>query len=720
MDNYTLEEIIAEVKNEKFTDPPARTDGPEQEDLLVREEEAALPPDAPPRTETRERQPDDTPPAPPAPRHMLEEDRPTLSLRQKAAEESDEPNEEEVRTRRAKIVDFPEIAPEPEPPAPGKPRRRLLAPWRTQAPDDWEPDEDDEPLPDEEEEEEEDGPPEPERPYDFCNPAMDDAEQGISYCSSKTASLSARILFMFPLLILSVYMTLAPTLALPLPPGCTYADRPFLYLLVLCAAEICTMLLASDVTGAGFYRLVVLRPTLDSAVLFSCLCTLAHAISIIVKPEWGGYLPYCCISILTCMLATIAKRQRAETLKRTYKICQLATAPTAVKRLRTEDGKGYIAVKAQQGAYPDVERIAGMSRAERVATLYSPVAIAACVALAAVASFGQGQGSRFLWALAALASACVPFPLIFASTSPARRVGKKLFTSGAALLGSRGAEKLAHCRSAALRDGDLFPAGSVTITGIKLASNRNMEEIIGTAAAVFAACGSGVGKAFDDFARQQYAPQKTASDFRFFETGGLSATVDGHYVLAGSPSFLLRMGVRVTLGSKLADGLFLAIDSAFVGVFTVKYAVQPQAFSAFRVLQRCRLRPLLATLHFGLTQALVEKRFELRRDWAEYPELARRAALAEPECGRSEEPLAVLSRDSTMAFAEAAGGARQLRRAERVGIVIGLVSGALGIGLMYFLAAAFKVSSATPYNVLLFLLLWQVPALLCGLLITKF
>ncbi len=718
MDNYTLEEIIAEVKNEKFTDPPAQTDEPEQGALLAREEASALPPDASLQTAEKEQQPDGGPTVSPAPRHMLEEERPRRSRWQKDDAGPDGEDDGEERARRAKIVEFPDITPEPEGPAPEKPRRRLFAPWRTQAPDDWEPEENDEPLPLEEDDEDE--PPEPERPYDFSNPAMDDAEQGISYCSSKTASLSARILFMFPLLALSVYMTLAPTLALPLPPGCTYADRPFLYLLVLCAAEICAMLLASDVTGAGFYRLVVLRPTLDSAVLFSCLCTLAHAVSIIVKPEWGGYLPYCCISVLTCMLATIAKRQRAEALKRTYKICQLATAPTAVKRLRAEDGKGFVAVKAQQGAYPDVERIAGMSRTERVATLYSPVAIAACVALAAVASFGQGQGSRFLWALAALASACVPFPLLFASTSPARRVGKKLFTSGAALLGSRGAEKLARCRSAALRDGDLFPAGSVTITGIKLASNRNMEEIIGTAAAVFAACGSGVGKAFDDFARQQYAPQKTASDFRFFETGGLSATVDGHYVLAGSPSFLLRMGVRVTLGSKLADGLFLAIDSAFVGVFTVKYAVQPQVFSAFRVLQRCKLRPLLATLHFGLTQALVEKRFELRRDWAEYPELARRAALAEPECGRSEEPLAVLSRDSTMAFAEAAGGARQLRRAERVGIVIGLISAALGIGLMYFLAASFKVSSATPYNVLLFLLLWQVPALLCGLLITKF
>ncbi len=694
MDNqYTLEEIIAEVKSGKLTASFEQAAAPEGEAVLRRVR-------TPPEAAGRERAES----LPPQPQATGKREAVAQKKEEPASPASPAPQDKKApRAPRAKITEFPErTAEESDEPA-EKPRRRVGAPWRTQAPPAWEEEPEAEDLPPDEDEEEGERLA-PDRPYDFSNPSFDDAEQGAAYCAAKTAALSARILFMLPLLAVSAYMTLAALFALPMPPGFTYIERPFFYVLTLCAAEVCAMLLASDVTGAGLYRLAVLRPTMDSMVLFSCLCTLAHAVSIIVVPQWGGYLPYCCVSVLVCLLATVAKRQRADTFKRAYKICQLATAPTAVKRIRTE-GRGFAAVKTQQGAYPDVEQMAGMSRAERLSTLYAPVVIVVCLALAAVASFGQGEGRLFLWALAALSSVSVPLPLIFASTSPARRVGKKLFTSGAALLSSRGAAKLARCRSAVLRDGDLFPAGSVKIVGMKLASNRGMEEIIGTAAAVFSACGSGVGKAFSDFARQQYVPVKRAKDFRFFETGGMSATVDGHYVLAGSPSFLLRMGVRVTLGSKLADGLFLAIDSNFVGVFTVKYAVQPQAFSAFRVLQRCRLRPVLATLHFGLTQALVEKRFELRTDGVEYPEIARRVELAAPECGRGEEP---------------AGGARQQCRAEKMGAVIGLVSAALGILTMYFLVAAFKASSATPYNVMLYLLLWEVPALLSGLLITKF
>lgn len=718
-EQYTLEEIIAEVKSGKLSQDPGAAEGgpaprrvrPEQEpqprqsrpepEEGVQPRHAAEPADEQPAPRLR-------PAAPPPVRpRQAPQDGEAVPIPPQESQPAERP------AARAKILEFPDTGRGGEE---EKPRRRTRAPWRTQAPADWEAPEPED-LPGEEEDEGIHTA--PGRPYDLSSPSFDDAGQGAAYCTAKTASLSARILFLLPLLAASVYMTLAPMLGLPMPARFTYVEQPFFYILTLCGMEVCAMLLAADVTGAGLYRLAVLRPTLDSAVLFSCLCTLAHAVSIIAVPEWGGYLPYSCVSVLICLLAVMAKRQRADILKRAYKICQVATAPTAVKRIRLPDG-ALAAVKTQQGAYPDVERLAEPSRAERISTLYAPVVIAACLALAAAATFGQGQGQLFLWALAALSSVCVPIPLIFASTGPARRVAKKLFTSGAALLGSRGAVRLSQCRAAVLRDGDLFPAGSVAITGMKLSNAMPMEEVIGTAAAVFSVCGSGVGKAFSDFARQQYITVKRADDFRFFETGGMSANVGGRYVLAGSPSFLMRMGVRVSLSRKLADGLCLAIDSAFAGVFTVKYAVQPQSFSTFRVLQRCRLRPVLATVFFGLTQALVEKRFELRDGGADYPDMADRIELSAPECGRREEPLALLSRDSSMAFAEAAGGARQQCRAEKLGIAVGLVSAAIGLFFMYFLVASFKASSATPYNVLLFLLLWEVPALLCGLLITKF
>ena len=733
-EQYTLEEIIAEVKSGKLSSPPdtaAPEDGavprrarPEPE--VPRASVAPQPGHAAPEeaagrsADEQDQAPRLRPASPPPARPQEPVVERTEPPRHQPPEQPQASATEKARSAaRAKILEFPEAGyGEEDALEPEKPRRRPRAPWRTQAPADWEAEPEDDTLPPEDE----DGEgvhTAPNRPYDLSNPSFDDAGQGAAYCTAKTASLSARILFMLPLLAVSVYMTLAPMLALPMPPGFTYTQSPFLYILVLCGIEVCAMLLAADVTGAGLYRLAVFRPTLDSAVLFSCLCTLAHAVSIIAVPEWGGYLPYSCVSVLVCLLAVMAKRQRADILKRAYKICQVATAPTAVKRIRMPDGT-FAAVKTQQGAYPDVERLAGPSRTERVSTLYAPIVIIACLVLAGVATFGQGQGQLFLWALAALSSVCVPLLLLFASTGPARRVAKKLFTSGAALLGSRGAARLSRCREAVLRDGDLFPAGSIAITGMKLSNSMRMEDIIGTAAAVFSACGSGVAKAFSDFARQQYIIIKQASDFRFFETGGMSANVGGHYVLAGTPSFLLRMGVHVSLSSKMADGLCLAIDSAFAGVFTIKYAVQPQAFSTFRVLQRCRLRPVLATVFFGLTQALVEKRFELRSGGADYPDMADRIDLSAPECGRREEPLALLSRDSAMAFAEAAGGARQQCRAEKLGIAIGLISAAIGLFFMYFLVVSFKASSATPYNVLLFLLLWEVPALLCGLLITKF
>lgn len=628
----------------------------------------------------------------------------------------------------------PQPAPQapPEPDAkPAPPRRKSVqrdkeTPWRTVY---EEPEEEHLPPPPRadartgrygelSEEDAEETPPRPPLDYDFLSRSFDDAAAGTAHATKRAAALSIRALFLLPLFLVSCYLTLAPTLGLPMPPGFTYTQVPFYYILVLCACQVFALILAGESTAAGLYRLVRLRPTMDSLVLFSGLASLAHAVSIIVVPAWGGYLPYSCISIFTCLCAVLAKRQRALSLKRAYKICQLTAAPVAVKTMGY--GKSHIAFKTQRNAYPEAAELSLPDEAEHASTVFAPLMLAACVALASAASFGRGHGTSFLWALAAVSSVCAPTALLFSAAAPAASVSKKLFTSGAALVNPHSARALARSGYCVLSDSDLFPAGSVTITGLKVVDGHVMDQVVAQTTAVLMECGSGIAKAFLDFSKQQYIAVREAENLRFFDTGGASAEVGGDYVLVGSASFLMRMGVRITTGLKVKNGIFVAVNSRFAGVFSVKYAVQPQAFTGFRILRRCRVRPMIPLTNFNLTAALVDDRFELWKSWADYPDHDRRDALLFPECAQTERPLAILSRDSLMVFTEAIAAARQSHRAVVFGLACGLLCAALGMAVMYFLASGQEAAAASPANVLVYLIMWYVPCMLGGATITKY
>lgn len=555
----------------------------------------------------------------------------------------------------------------------------------------------------------------PRPPYDFISRPFEDAEAAYAYMDKKCASVSVRLLCMLPLLLISIYMTVCLPLGLPMPFGFTYVNYPFYYILTFAVLQAVGIFLAGDVTAAGLMRLVLLHPTMDSVVLVSALCALIHCITIVVKPEWGGYLPYTCVSLLTLTAATLGKRQKAETLKRTCKTIKLSTAPMAIKQVEDRD----VAVKSARGAFPDVRHVALRDGAERFSEYYAPIVLVLTAALSVVSAFAAGNGRYFFWVAAAMFSAAAPLPLILAYSFPARRLARRISLSGGALISWSGVKKTASVSGAVLRDADLFPYGSVSILSMKIVNEKELDSVFMYAVSVLKNIGGGLYKAFLDFAREHYVEEQSADEVKFFSGGGISAKVCGHAVMLGSRDFMLRMGVRATEGEKVKNGLYIAIDSSFAGVFSIKYKVQPQAYEAMRLLAGERIRPVLALRDGNLTRNYIESRFDMRYASTEYPELSERIDMSEPEYGEEEAGLAFLARDGILPFAETVAASKKLRRTARFGMVIGTLCAAVGLLLMYFLTYGVEAASASPYNVLLYLLLWGIPFILGGRIMTR-
>ena len=328
---------------------------------------------------------------------------------------------------------------------------------------------------------------------------------------------------------------------------------------------------------------------------------------------------------------------------------------------------------------------------------------------AGLSSFGQGRGQDFLLSWSAILAAAASFALPLSFPLPFSSLARHLQRSGCAVAGWFGAERISAKRAMILTDADLFPPGSVRLNGIKVYGTA-LPDAVSYAAALVRSSGSGLGRLFDGLVRSEGGTILTAQDFSFYEEGGWAGTIRGESVLLGSASFLRKMDVRLPASLNLKTGLFLSVDRELAAVFAVKYHAAENVDWALRMLRRSRITPILASRDINITPALLQRKFQ-RKVKVQYPPLATRLALSEQEDGKGL-PRALLLREGLLPYAETVTGSRRLCSAARRSTALGLLSSAAGTLLAYYLCMQQSFSLMGPLTMLVFLLLWLLPALL--------
>jgi hypothetical protein len=122
--------------------------------------------------------------------------------------------------------------------------------------------------------------------------------------------------------------------------------------------------------------------------------------------------------------------------------------------------------------------------------------------------------------------------------------------------------------------------------------------------------------------------------------------------------------------------------------------------------------PVLAVRDFNITPQLVESRFKLNPDSFGYPELEERIAYSAIRDDNIDEDCAVIAVDNLHSFGEAIFCGKKARDSARLNAVFGLISGFVGMPLVFYLLFMNSYTSATPFNVFYFMLLWLAPVFL--------
>ena len=573
------------------------------------------------------------------------------------------------------------------------------------------------PIDTEDEEEEVPSRPGKERPHNRYARALDtSAEELAARYRLGLQFMRQRMTYVLIIALVALYLSVAPSLSLPLP-GVLTGHRV--------ASAILTWVLAFgsavglDVLWLGLSAPFRGRTGMHTLTALAVIATMIDGLySTFVGRE--GPLPFAAMALVGLFFAMVGAYQKKMGL---YLSCRTVAGAAQPYRVTLDEGKwkNIPAFTKEAGTARDFgSQIQGLDGAERIYRICVPALAAAGVAAAVVASVGRGRPGMFTWCLSAILVACAPLTGLMAYGYPYLRLTRRLDRSGAVLAGWDGVESMTGRANILVKDEDLFPDGSINVKSIKRAEDVSLEKLTGCTASMLRSAGSGLYHIFDSELRRQGGFYRRVDDLQCYEAGGLSADIREEQVLVGTSGFMTVMGIMLESGLKVKKAVYCVINRRLQGVFFLNYEMSHYAKSAMSALVRGGVRPVLVTRDFNVIPSMLQNTFDLPVEEMEYPPIQRRRELSEPGQPHNVVLGALVTREGMGAYSDAVIGGRRLYTVVRINAILAVVASAVGLLMSFLLTMLLAFDSLSPLTMMLFLLLWAVPTLAIGGAVDRF
>ena len=450
------------------------------------------------------------------------------------------------------------------------------------------------------------------------------------------------------------------------------------------------------------------RFTLNTMLLVTFLACCADAVLCLQELR----VPICGAFTLEVFMALWAAYH-----KRTTEMGQMDTMRKATrldKLVRCDDYYGgKPAFVRGEGQVEDfTETYAEIPGPERKQNGFALIALLLSIAVAVLAGLRHGM-SMGVQIFSTTLLVAVPASFFVSISRPMAILERRLHRLGTVLCGWKGIKGLKGRVGFPLTDVDLFPNCAAKMNGVKFYGDRDPETVISYAAALMRVNGGSLAPIFEQLLASRNGVIYEAEGVRFYGNGGIGGEVCQEPVLMGTLEFLKDMGVEVPDGTMVKQAVYVSIDGELSGLFAVSYARTKLTTRGVAAICGYRkITPIIMAEDFMLTPAFLKARFGIRTRRAVFPDRELRRELAAKQAPEEAEALALMTQEGLAPVAFAITGSRALRAAWRLGLVIHMLGGILGMLIMAALAITGSVELLTPMNVLLYQLIWMVPGLL--------
>ena len=347
-------------------------------------------------------------------------------------------------------------------------------------------------------------------------------------------------------------------------------------------------------------------------------------------------------------------------------------------------------------------------------TLHTYSFVATCIALAIGVAAGVISGFSAGTQVAAVSLlVAMPATAFVCHSRPAWILERRLHRLGTVLCGWQGVEGVCGKTVFPLTFADMYPTESVRLNGVKYFGSREPEQVVAYAAAVIEAEGSGLMGLFAQILDAHNGRHFDAYGLAHYENGGVSGVVEEETVLLGSASFMKDMEVEVPESAKVGYAIYVAIGGELCGLFAVNYEKNQAVTAGLTTLSNYKdLECALVSDDFMLTHGFLRNRFGIKPKRFLLPDYGVREQLRQKELERDAQTLLLTTALGLAPLAFGVTGARALRNASRMGTVLHIVGGAIGLAIMVLLVVLGALQLITPANMFLYQLVWMIPALL--------
>lgn len=477
--------------------------------------------------------------------------------------------------------------------------------------------------------------------------------------------------------------------------------------------------LCFDVLQQGLLQLTNRAPNGDTLALFAAVFTLADGVTLVAAPFREVTLPFfapCALVLTFHLLGQYCDRSAK------FQACRTA-ASVAQPYVVTQDANvlgGQPAFRKWLGLPRGFgSQIRTTSQTEAQFRRLTPVLLAACFALSLVTTVAHHQPWLVLWSLSALFCAAATLGATLSLALPLRLLGGKLAKLGVALAGWPGLLAAKGCKAALLLDQDVYPPGTIALTGSRVFGSLSMERTVSYTASVIRASGSGLRYLFDKLLRAEGSSYLPIDKIVMQDTGLIGQCQD-QQILVGNSDFMSRQGIALPPGIKAKDAVFCAVDRELVGMFVLRYTLHPSILPSLQTMIAHRISPVMATRDFNLTPHRLRLWGRLSVDQITFPDLQRRVVLSGPRQIHDTTLVAVLCREGVAPFSQALVASQRIRRAAAFSQWFVHIGACVGVVITAALSSAGALTAMSPWNLSLFLLLWFVPVLMLSLWTTQY
>jgi len=374
---------------------------------------------------------------------------------------------------------------------------------------------------------------------------------------------------------------------------------------------------------------------------------------------------------------------------------------------------GRMAYLRGEGQVADfMEHYDEIPRPERIQNGFALVALLASIAIAVFAYLRHGL-SFAVQIFSTTLLVAVPASFFIAITRPLAVVERRLHRLGAVLCGWTGIKGFGKKALFPLKDEDLFPKGSSKLNGVKFYGKRAPEVVISYAAAMMEANGGTLAPVFAELLESRSGLHHEANNLQYYGNGGIGGEVCGEPVLMGSLHFLKEMGVEVPADTSVKQAVYVAIDGELSGLFAIAYARTKYTATGLATLCGNRkMRTVILAEDFMVTAPFLKEKFGVRSRRMIFPSYETRQELLQKKQTEGTTALAMMTVEGLAPVASAITGARAVRTAWKLGLLIHLLGGILGLLVMAALAYLGNTELLTPLNILAYQLIWAVPGVL--------